>query len=225
MDAVAGGVGLGLLGVLAPFLFTPIPPPLTREIWPTRMPLIGGITRLRHWANPLYVETTTLRSPYRPAYCADEIDKALLRFPWVPIPGGLNIAGYVGGDRFLFKRTTLWANGMRPTGTGRLLDGRPGTVIRLQTAVPAASVYFVLAFVLLLIVFAVVAAVGISTTPRLAILDGVAAGLIVLGVAMVIGAIFAVAASPVSLFGRRTESDHFITFLANVVGAEVISRE
>src|SRR6266705_3584050 len=61
--AVALGIAFALAAVVAPYLFDPIPSPLARDPWPMRAPILRRLGRLRSWANPLYVETITLRSP------------------------------------------------------------------------------------------------------------------------------------------------------------------
>ena len=62
LGALAIGAALGALLVLLPLMFDPIPTPLSREQWPIRLPVLRRLARIRHWANPFYVEQITLHS-------------------------------------------------------------------------------------------------------------------------------------------------------------------
>jgi len=187
-----------------------------------RAPILRWLGRLRSWANPFYVEAITLRSPYRPSYCATELGAALLPFPWLPIKPP-NIAGRVRGTEFVLKRMTLWADGGRPTAAGRLADAAPGTVIQLHVAAPAAGAYFLLIFMTAIVALMVLALFAAVTSPGVpvALVIGLAALLILIIMAVVVSPL-----SPKVPFVRSTpEGDRFVAFLAEVLSADLVSRD
>jgi hypothetical protein len=191
-----------------------------------QLPGLKTLARLRHWANPFYVEVVKLRSPYRPSYCESELSSALLSFPWFPFAPVHNFAGWVDQRSFVMKRVTLYANGMRPTASGEFEDAAPGTRITLRVAVPAPAAYFVVSFVIVVLVFGTIAFVGGWGTQ-----GGQIAALIAGVFALVVFGFFAIAGSPVPgpLFSvfltPQSEADRCIAFFAEVLGAEVISRD
>jgi len=69
--ALFTGVALATAFVVAAQLWTPFPPPLMREHWPMRLPIMRTLARRRHWANPFYAEVLSLRCPWRPAYASE----------------------------------------------------------------------------------------------------------------------------------------------------------
>jgi hypothetical protein len=222
-SAVGFGIALGLAATVTPYLFDPIPTPLSRDHWLMRAPILRRLTRVRHWANPLYVELITLRSPYRVPYCGSELSAAILTFPWLPVRPP-NIAGRVTGTHFVLKRMTFWADGGRPTAAGELVGVEGGTRIDLHVAAPAVGAYFLLFFifgVIALVVAVIVGTVGAGAVAPAVVIVG-AAALVVLGV-------FAIVASPLSprvaLLGQSAESDRYVAFFGDVLAADVISRE
>ena len=224
--AVTSGIALGLAISVAAYLFTPIPRPISREGAILRLPGFRTLARLRHWANPFYVEVVKLRSPYRPSYCESELASELLRFPWFPVAPVHNFAGWIDQRSFVMKRVTLWANGMRPTASGELDDAGPGTLITLRVAVPAPGAYFVVIFLFLLLLLGAIAIVGGWGTP-----GGKVAALIAGLFALFVFGFFAIAGSPVpgplvSFFlTPQSEADRYVAFFSEVLGAEVISRD
>ena len=226
LGALAIGAALGALLVLLPLMFDPIPTPLSREQWPIRLPVLRRLARIRHWANPFYVEQISLHSGWRRQYCAEQLAASLLRFPWLP-SGPHNIAGRTRDDSFVLKRTTWWHDGMRPTGAGRFVDSGPGTDIVLSVAAPAIGAYFLLLFLTIALTFMVTAIVAATVRPPQAGIPPPLLVLIILGGALLTFAFIALFASPVPIpLGKtRTEGDEFIDFFGDVLGADVVSRE
>jgi hypothetical protein len=220
--AVVFGVAVGFAAVVAPYLFDPIPIPLAREQWPMRVPILRRLGRLRSWINPFYVETITLRSPYRPNYCATELGAALLPFPWLPIKPP-NIAGRVRGTDFVLKRMTLWADGGRPTAAGRFADAAPGTLIQLRVAAPAVGAYFLLLFTTAMagLVIVALAAAVVSARVPVALVIGAAALLIL----MVLGVVASPLSPKVSFIRSAPEGDRFVAFFADVLNADLVTRD
>ena len=223
-SAVVFGIALGLAATAAPFLFDPVPLPLSRQHLPMRLPFFRTLCRVRYWANPFYVESITLRSPYRPTYCSEQLKAAVLPFPWLPI-AQRNIAGRILGTGFVLKRFTLWADSGRPTAAGRFVDAQPGTLIELRVAAPAVGVYFLLILGTVMAAFAIAAGVTAVTsapsrTPAL---------LIVSAAAVVVLVIMAIVASPLSpnlpFVRQRSEADRYIAFFSEVLGADLVSRD
>jgi len=223
-SAIVFGMALGLGVILVPYMFDPIPVPLSREHIPMRAPVLRRLCRIRHWANPFYVETIVLRSPYRPAYCGAELAAAVLRFPWFPIAQP-NIAGRVSGSGFVLKRMTFWADGGRPTAAGRFVAEAPGTVIKLRVAAPAVGVYFLLIFMAAMAALVIAATFAAITSPAARVPVAVIIGI----AALMVLAIMAIVAAPLSpkvRFIRQTpEGDRYVAFFSDVLGAEVVSRE
>jgi len=191
-----------------------------------QLPGLKKLARLRHWANPFYVEVVKLRSPYRLSYCESELSSALLRFPWFPFAPVHNFAGWVDRRSFVMKRITLFANGMRPTASGEFEDASPGTAITLRVAVPSPAAYFVFFFLFVLIVFGSAALIGGWGT------RGGQVGALIAGLfALLVFGFFAIAGSPVpgplfSFFLKpQSEADRYIAFFGDVLGAEVVSRD
>ena len=216
------GIALGLAAVVTPYLFDPIPTPLARDQWPMRLPILRRLARHRSWANPFYVEGITLRSPYRPIYCATELGAALLPFPWFPIRQP-NIAGRVRGTDFVLKRMTFWADGGRPTAAGRFAETTPGTLIQLHVAAPAVGAYFFMIFTIAIVALVVLALFAAVTS------QGVPVALVIGLVALLILIVMAVVVSPLSPnvpFVRLTsEGDRFVAFFAEVLSADLVSRD
>ena len=223
IGALSTGTALGGFLVLLPFLYDPFPFPLTREQWPMKLPILRGLARRRHWANIFYVELITLRSAWRPSYCAEQLSDAMLKFPRFPVRGDHNFAGWQHGGRFVLKRLTLWANGMRPTASGLFTDEGPGTRVVVSVAAPAIGAYvllmFLAAFIALSLILFVVALQAVRSPWQLALL--------VFGGTLFTLVITALFASPVPLpfATSRSEADRVIEFLDEVIGADVISRE
>src|SRR5712691_5889499 len=94
IGALSTGAALGGFLVLLPFLYDPFPFPLSREQWPMQLAILRDLGRRRHWANFFYIELITLRSAWRPSYCAEQLSTAMLKFPWVPVIGAHNFAGW-----------------------------------------------------------------------------------------------------------------------------------
>jgi hypothetical protein len=218
------GIALGLVVTVATYLFDPIPAPLSRENWLMRAPILSRLARIRHWANPFYVEAITLRSPYRPSYCSSELSASIISFPWFPIKAP-NIAGRVTGRRFVLKRVTFWADGGRPTAAGEFADAEPGTRIDLHVAAPAVGVYFFLLFTVMVVAMAAAFAFGLAISTRT--LTPVA--LVIGAAAFVVLIVFAIVGSPLSpkvpFLGQPPESDRYVAFFRDVLGADVTSRE
>ena len=218
------GIALGLVITVSPYLFDPIPAPLSREHWLMRAPILSRLARVRHWANPFYVEAITFRSPYRPSYCSSELSAAVIPFPWFPIKPP-NIAGRVKGTRFVLKRVTFWADGARPTAAGEFADAEPGTRIDLHVAAPAVGVYFFLLFTVMVLAIAAAFAVGLAMSTRAV----TPIALVVGAAALVVLVIFAIVGSPLSpkvpFLGQPAESDRYVAFFRDVLGADVTSRE
>lgn len=219
--AIGVGAAVGGLLVLVPFMFDPFPFPLTREQWPMKMPVLRGLTHNRHWANIFYVDVIRFRTDLRPQYCADQLSGSLLKFPWLPLEQH-NIAGWVRGNRFVLKRLTWWANGMRPTASGRFDDAKPGTAILLSVAAPAVGTYIFLGFLVLFGSLLVVVSFALAT--QLGRADLV---LIVFGMILLTFVFTALFASPVPppIARLSSEGDRYIAFFCDVLGASVISRE
>jgi hypothetical protein len=221
--AVGVGAALGGLLVLVPFMFDPFPFPLEREQWPLRLPILRALARRRHWANLFYVEVITFRSPMRPTYCAEQLSAALLKFPWFPVERH-NFAGWTKDDRFVLKRLTVWANGMRPTAAGRFEDAHPGTTIHLSVAAPAIGAYVFLTFILVFVGASLLLGLALGTRSQTS-----AIGLVLLVFAMILLTltITALFASPIPLpiAPSRSEADRYVTFFGEVLGADLVSRE
>jgi hypothetical protein len=221
--ALGVGAALGGLLVLVPFMYDPFPFPLTREQLPLRLPILRGLARRRHWANPFYVEVLTLRSPLRPSFCAEQLSAALLKFPWFPVQRH-NFAGWTKDSRFVLKRLTLWANGMRPTASGRFDDGHPGTTIHLSVAAPAVGAYIFLVFFVVFAAAFLLLAVALGTRPQRSAAD---LALLVFGMILLTFAVTALFASPIPLPIARapSEADRYVSFFDEILGADVVSRE
>jgi hypothetical protein len=219
--ALFTGAAVATAFIVAAQLWTPFPPPLMREHWPMRLPVMRRLARRRHWANPFYAEVLTLRCAWRPSYTSELLQASVLRFPWIPI-GSQDIAGYVDKDRFLLKRMTFWANGARPTAFGRLRDAAPGTNIEVTVAAPAATAYVVIGLMLLalsLLVLLILGSLGIAGhTSGGALPFVVVAGLVFATL------VFGVAASPIPIGRSRSEADRYLEFFAAVLGADLVSR-
>lgn len=224
--ALGIGTALGGLIVLVPFMFDPFPFPLSREQWPMRLLIMRDLARKRHWANLFYVEVVTLRSAWRPSYCAEQLAAALLKFPWLPV-GQHSMAGWMRGDRFVLKRITWWANGMRPTASGRLQDIGAGTTLVVWVGALAVGAYTFLVFLVMVVTFMVLLAVGVvvrtvesGASPTTLVLL-VFAGLLLTLVATLLFA----SPVPLPIGGPASEADRFIAFFDDVLGADVVSRE
>ena len=226
VGALGIGAALGGLIVLVPFVFDPIPFPLSRAQWPMRLPILRLLARRRHWANPFYVELMTLHSAWRPDYCAQQLSAALIKFPWLPVQSQ-SFAGWTRADRFVLKRITWWHNGMRPTAAGRFEDVPPGTNVVVWVAAPAVGAYF---FLLLLIVVALLLLLAVYAVARRALEAGdspTTLALVVLAGILMTVVITGLFASPIPfpLGQATTEGDRYIKFFDDVLGASVIARE
>ncbi len=221
--AVGIGAALGGLLVLLPFMFDPFPFPLEREQWPLRLPILRRLSRRRHWANLFYVEVITFRSPLRPPYCAEQLSAALLKFPWFPVQRH-NFAGWTNDGRFVLKRLTMWANGMRPTAAGRFEDAHPGTTIQLSVAAPAVGAYIFMTFLFVFVGALFLLGFALGTRSQTS-----AIGLVLLVFAMIFLtlAVTALFASPIPLPIARapSEADRYVKFFNEVLGADLVSRE
>jgi hypothetical protein len=226
VGALGIGTALGGLIVLIPFIFDPIPFPLSRAQWPMRLPILRRLAGRRHWANPFYVELMTLHSALRPDYCAQQLSAALIKFPWLPIQSE-SFAGWTKADRFVLKRITWWHNGMRPTAAGRFEDAPPGTDVVVWVAAPAVGAYF---FLVLLIVVALLVLLAVYAVARRALEAGdspTSLALVVLAGVLMTLVVTGLFASPIPIpLGRsRTEGDRYVTFFDDVLAATVIARE
>ena len=219
---VVFGIALGLAAAVMPYLFDPIPTPLARDQWPMRLPILRRLARLRSWANPFYVEAITLRSPYRPTYCATELGAALLPFPWFPIRQP-NIAGRVRGTEFVLKRMTFWADGGRPTAAGRFADATPGTLIQLHVAAPAVGAYFFMIFIIAIVALVVLALFAAVTSPGVPVALGI--GLVALLILIVMAFVVSPLSPKVPFVRLTPEGDRYVAFFADVLGAEFLSRD
>ena len=212
---------LATLFVVAAQLWTPFPTtPDARALADAPSgPANAGKTKAL--GKSLYAEILSLRCAWRPAYASGLLAESVLRFPWIPSRSE-DIAGYVDKDRFLLKRMTFWANGARPTAFGRLRDASPGTEIDVTVATPAATVYFLIGLLLLhlcLFVLILLGSLGVAGRTY-----GGAFPFAVVGGTGLVVLLLGVVASPVPIGRGRSESDRYVAFFDEALGATLISR-
>lgn len=194
------------------------PQALSRESWLVRLPGLRTLgTTPASW-NAFWVETFDLVTNERPSSCEQLLDEAIPR--WNGVPNPYDIAGYVWHGGFTITRATMWRNGFRAVGTGRLAFDRGVTHVRFRVGTRRATAYVIAAYALMFGVGGVAVFIDsiVGTQPM-------STGLIGAVMALTPLALFVFAGRTLSRGERRSEEARWLLgTLEKIIGTQELPR-